>query len=95
MARIDFTPDRRGLEDLLKHELAGEIHKLAEQVAENVKAQGLTVNGDELPLVVDKYTTDRAAASITIKHPAGLPMEAKYGVLTKAAAAAGLEVKAK
>jgi hypothetical protein len=32
---------------------------------------------------------------VTIMHPAGKALQAKYGSLTKAAAACGLEVKSK
>ncbi len=37
----------------------------------------------------------RAAVSVIAAHPAALPMEAKHGVLVKAAAAAGLNVTAR
>jgi hypothetical protein len=46
----------------------------------------------EARVIVDDYTTDRAASAVTIAPPAGLPLQAKYGSLTKAAGSAGLEV---
>lgn len=94
MASIDFRPDRGGLRELLKSSgLSAEVNKLAQQVARN--AAHTTSQGVELPIVVDEYTTDRGAASVTIAHPAGLPTQVKYGTLTRAAAAAGLEVREK
>lgn len=87
--------DRRGVGAVLKSSgVRREVDALAETVADNVRAQGLTVSdGSELPVTVSSYTTDRAAAAVTITHAAGIAMQAKHGVLTKAAAAAGLEVK--
>jgi hypothetical protein len=41
------------------------------------------------------YTTDRASAAVDMDHPAGVAIEAKYGVLKKAARAAGLKVRAR
>lgn len=43
-------------------------------------------------VAVDRYTTDRAAASVTIRDVRGRIWQARDGVLTRAAAAAGLEV---
>lgn len=89
---VDFKLDRAGLRAILKSgEIASEINQLAGQIAAN--AQHTTQDGVELPIKVDQYTTDRRAASVTIAHPAGLATQAKYGTLTKAAAAVGLEVR--
>jgi hypothetical protein len=79
---VTFKPDHHGMEEVLKSAgVAAEIHSLAREGADNA--------GD--PAWVDTYTTDRAAASVTI--PAA--RQAKHGTLTKAASAAGLEVTAK
>lgn len=93
---IDFRADRVGLKKLLRSEqLGSEVTQLAQRIAANVRAEGQKVeHGEvELPVVVDEYTTDREAASVTLAHPAGLAVQAKHGTLTKAAAAVGLEVR--
>lgn len=77
----NFKLDHKGAEEVLKKLAAAEIHALAQQVTDN--------SGDAAWM--HTYTTDRAAASVTI--PAA--RQAKHGTLTRAAAAAGLEVKAK
>jgi len=79
---MTFKPDHHGMEEVLKSAgVAAEIHALGKRVGDNA--------GDAV--WVDHYTTDRAAASVTI--PAA--RQAKHGTLTKAASAAGLEVKAR
>lgn len=90
----EFRRDSSGLAGILKSsDVAGAVHRQAEQVAAQARAQGRSVaSGAALPVTVDDYTTDRAASAVTITHPAGTAMQAKYGVLTRAAAALGLEV---
>lgn len=43
-------------------------------------------------VVVDDYTTDRAAASVTIRDPRARLWEARDGILTGSALAEGLDV---
>ena len=88
----------RGIEEVAKSsEMRRAIEDLAERVAANVRDQGVRVEGTPgdiaLPVEVSVYETDRARASVTIKHPSGLAVQAKRGVLTRAASAAGLQVK--
>lgn len=80
----NFKLDHKGAAEVLKKMAAGEISSLAQKVADNA-------GGEDDAAWVDTYTTDRAAASVTV--PAG--RQAKHGALTRAASAAGLEVKAK
>lgn len=78
---MTFTLDHGGAAEVLKVLAAAEIRALGEQVAKNA--------GDAV--WVNHYTTDRAAAAVTI--PAA--RQAKHGTLTRAATSAGLEVHAK
>lgn len=77
----NFTLDRAGGAEVLKILAADEIRALTNQVGAEA--------GEAAE--VHHYTTDRAAGSVSV--PAG--QQAKHGVLTRAAAAAGLEVRAK
>lgn len=81
MSRSSFRLNRAGGAEVLKQLAAPHINALAQQVA--------AAAGDDAE--VEEYTTDRAAASV------GVPahQQAKDGVLTRAAARAGLEVRAK
>lgn len=74
------------------------------EVAAAIGAQTSAVRGnvtlpahhaDRMPVKTESYTTDRAAGAVTIAHAGGLGVEAKYGVLVRAASAAGLEVRAR
>lgn len=78
MAKITFKRDSAGIRRLLQEHpgVRREIDAAARRVA---SAAGGEVAG---------YTTDRAAAAVSVKASE----QAKRGVLTRAAAAAGLEV---
>lgn len=76
---------------VLLEDMRGPIDELAAQVAALVDVSSVA----DAEITVRAYTTDRAAAAISIAHPAGLAVQAKYGALTKAAAALGLEVRSR
>lgn len=85
-----FRRDSSGIERILKSpEIAAAIREKADEVASEVRAR------TDAEVVVDTYTTDRAAASVTIRDVRGRWLEARHGVLSRAAAAAGLEVTLK
>lgn len=76
---MSFELDHDGAEEVLKHLAADAINDLAQKVADHAGEDAL----------LDTYTTDRAAASVSV--PAD--QQAKDGVLSRAAAAAGLELR--
>jgi hypothetical protein len=78
---MTFQIDLKAGAEILKELAKAEIDALAKKVADEAGPHA----------VVHEYTTDRAAASVGV--PAGL--QAKHGVLTRAAHAAGLEVRLK
>lgn len=82
---MTFKLNRRGAEDVLKKLARDEINALARRIANKA---GDAAESDDAA-TVDEYTTDRAAASVSV--PAAL--QAKDGVLTRAAAELGLDVK--
>lgn len=82
--------DHGGIGEVLKS-LGGPINELAAAIAARVDVGSVT----EAQVVVRPYTTDRAAAAVSIAHPAGLAIQAKHGALTKAAASVGLQVVSK
>lgn len=79
MADPKFTLDTRGGAEVLKQLAAGQVNAVARQIA---AAGG---EGAE----VQEYTTDRAAAAVSV--PAH--KQAVDGVLTRAAAASGLDLR--
>lgn len=98
--RVQLNP--AGIAEALKSEpIKKAVEDAANAIAEGIAAQGLVaesgVDGGSPDIVgvVEIEVTDTAHATVTIQHPAGLAMQARHGVLTKAAASAGLEVRAK
>lgn len=86
-----FELDSAGVRDLLKgQEVRDLIDGYAQQVADNVKS--LVRSG--VPVEVRKYTTDRGAATVVVADVRAMAWQARDGILTRAAAHAGLEVKA-
>lgn len=86
--------DHPGIAEVLKSApVASLIELAAESVASNVDEHAR--DGQPIRVLVETYTTDRAAAAVTMAHPAGLPIEAKRGSLARAASAYGLEVTAR
>ena len=74
----------------LNYKGGGEVLKQLAAEAVNAKAREVAAAAAQ-DVEVEEYTTDRAAASVSV--PA--EQQAKDGALTRAAAAAGLEVRAK
>jgi hypothetical protein len=70
------------------------INEIADEVHAAVAAHPSVVR-NAVETEVIHYTTDRASAAVDMDHPAGVAIEAKYGVLKKAARAAGLKVRAR
>lgn len=85
--------DYEAIGQILKVTCAAPINQIATQVAANAAGDGNLP--DNARVTVKQFTTDRAIAVVRLNHPAALALQAKYGVLTRAAAAEGLEVRAK
>ncbi len=97
MARNRVRLDHSGIEEVLKSaQVRAEVDDLAETVADAVRnAPTVIRRGITDRVEVESYTTDRAAAAVVLAHAAGAPMQAKHGVMTQAAGAAGLEVRSR
>lgn len=84
--------DHEGIAEILKSaEIAGVVHSLAEEIAAHADPEGEAEDGT----VVDDAVTDRAVSIVTIRDARGMIWQARDGRLTKAAAAAGLEVRSR
>lgn len=92
MNTVKIKLDHGGVAEVLKSgEAAALVAGFAARVAATVR--GSVPAGTDVE--VDHYTTDRAAAAVVIKDPLGRLYEVRDGVLTRAAAANGAEVKAR
>lgn len=87
----DFRLDSKGIAALLNSdEVADAVHAYAERVAANVRGAR-----PEADVVVDRYRTDRAAASVTVREAYARHLVVRDGLLIRQAAAEGLEVTSK
>ncbi|MFD6180057.1 hypothetical protein [Streptomyces goshikiensis] len=85
-----FELDAAGVREVLKGQGVRDlVDGYAQQVADNVKALR-----EGVPVEVRKYTTDRGAATVVVPDVRAMAWQARDGILTRAAAQAGLEVKA-
>lgn len=89
MARVHVTVDHAAIGEIAKSAgIRSMVDAAAEQIAGHVRGEV----GADVPVVVDHYTTDRAAAAVVITDVRGAGLQAKHGVLTRAASAIGVEV---
>lgn len=88
MADVQVKLDSAGISQVLHSAgVARALHTKAEEIAGAVRSAR-----PDADVVVDDYTTDRAASSVTIRDARGRLWQVRDGILTRAAAASGLEV---
>ncbi|GAA2658082.1 MULTISPECIES: hypothetical protein [Actinosynnema] len=90
-----FRVDSDGVRELLLSTgFATAVHEVVEQVAATARGAARRVtSGESLPVeVFDDPGRDRVGTTVAVPHPAGMGMEARYGLLKRSAEAAGLEV---
>lgn len=90
MAEVEFVLDSGGVREILQSpEVRAMVDEAAGQIADRVRA------GVKAPesVQVDAYTTDRQAARVTVADVRAMAWQARDGVLTRAAASVGAEVK--
>lgn len=83
---MTFELDTKGGAEVLKQMAAEHINALSDVIGTMAESLGGLAPGD---VKVNNHVTDRAVGVVSVPAEA----QAKDGVLTKAAAAAGLEVK--
>jgi hypothetical protein len=90
-----FRPDSRGIQELLVAEgVVADIGARALRIADQVEAAGIQVergkDRKDIPVTVTVTSSgSRARARVILDHPAGLAVEAKYGILAASVDAAG------
>lgn len=92
MATPDFQLDHDGISEILNSsEVRAMVSEVTEQIAEKARSQLDT----DIDVGVEMYQTDRPVGSVAIKHPGGIGIQLKRGVLTRAAGIVGLTVSGK
>lgn len=93
--------DRGGIAETLRSaKVASQVKSLGRSIASSVHLPDINGPQEAEVLVNDRTASGgrisaRPAVDVTIAHPAGIRVEAKHGVLARAAAANGLQVKAR
>ncbi len=88
-----FRLDRKGVSQLLKGDLGRAATDAAHKVADQIRADHPEIDPEDVN--IQRYTTDRGAASVMVKDGRARELQVREGLMTKAAAKVGLEVKAK
>ena len=92
MPKVTLKIDHKGIAELLK---SAQMRKMVDEAAGKIAGEVRSKVAADVPVAVEPYTTDRAAAAVVITDARGMVYQAQGGVLTKAAAAIGADVKAK
>lgn len=90
-ANVKVRIDRRGLGRVLKDDLGAAAAKKAHEIADDIRTSYPDLADD---VDVEEYVTDRGAASILVANSQARELQVRDGLLTRAAAAVGLEVTA-
>ena len=88
---VGLRLDHAGISRILKSD---DMDRVIGKPADRIEARVREMVDDDMPVNQVAYTTDRRARSIAIAHPSGVAFQVRHGVMTRAAAAEGLEVKA-
>lgn len=88
----DFELDHAGIAEILK---SSGVRAVVSAAASSIASAVRSSEPEADDVVVDNYTTDRAAASVTVRDVRAKGWQAKNGLLTRAAASAGLEVRSR
>lgn len=89
---VSVRLDRKGISTLLRSTLGAAATAKAHEIAAEIRT-----SHPELADAVDvqEYTTDRGAASVMVKDGRARELQVREGLMTKAAAAFGLDVVAR
>ena len=84
--------DYEAVGKILRERMAGPVHAAAEKIAKQAKGSDYVHGGK---VSTKDLVTDRAITVVMFSQPNAEAIEAKHGLLTKAANANGFEVKSK
>ncbi|MGJ3228917.1 hypothetical protein ACQEUV_26710 [Micromonospora aurantiaca (nom. illeg.)] len=88
--KIEVEVDFAGIGEIARGD---DVRQMVNQATEQIASRVRALVGDDVPVTVSEYTTDREAASITIADRRGIALQAKHGVLTRAAGSVGADVR--
>lgn len=87
--RAGVRIDRKGIGRIMRENARPLVNEKAHAIADQIRA----AHPDLADAVdVEEYTTDRGAASVMVKDGSARELQVREGLVTRAAAAVGLEV---
>ncbi|MGW3486557.1 hypothetical protein [Streptomyces sp. NPDC001054] len=88
---IGFQLDRAGIAEILH---GPEVRLLVDGLAGHIAARVRASVPAGVPVINHGYTTDRGAATVVVEDVRAMAWQARDGILTRAAGAEGLEIRA-
>ena len=103
MSRVRVRLDREGVGEVLRSSgMRGAVDRAGRAVASNIEARSVDSPGQDHPSTSLRGSTrvvsavgnfdQRPVSQVSVQHPAAAILQARYGLLTRAAGSAGLEV---
>lgn len=89
---MDIKLDQRGVNKVLRETVEPVTRRVAELVADSIdvpEGTGIT----RADIKVRRYSTDRTAYSVDVEHPEAMQAQLEHGILTRAAAKVGIDVR--
>jgi hypothetical protein len=88
---VDFQLDTAGVREVLR---GPEVRLLVDGLAGHIAARVRASVPAGVPVITRGYTTDRGAATVVVEDARAMGWQARDGILTRAAGAEGLEIRA-
>lgn len=88
MRGFSLRLDHSGIGEILKSREMGEV---VGDAGEDIRSRVAAAVPAGIDVTVQRYVTDRQAASVAIEHPRGIALQARHGVLTRAATSIGAD----
>ena len=89
---MDLHLDYDAMGKILREDMTKPVHDAAESIAKEAR-KSTHLHGASIK--TKDFTTDRAVTTVLMGHPNAIAIEAKHGLLTKAATSEGFEVKSR
>ncbi|MBM0205040.1 hypothetical protein JNW90_19780 [Micromonospora sp. STR1s_5] len=88
--KVEVEVDFAGIGEVAR---SPEVRQMVNEAAGEIASRVRGLVGADVPVTVSEYSTDREAAAVTIADRRGVGLQAKHGVLTRAASGIGADIR--